>query len=93
MALREFTDPSGTFWRVYDIVPVERARTHVPADVGKGRGRANLLPQEMRAGWLCFESGGEKRRLIPPEPGWEVCADVELWVLCQRAETVQERER
>lgn len=93
MALREFTDPSGTSWRVYDVIPVERAWDRVPGGPGGRKDGANLLPQAMRAGWLCFESDSEKRRLVPSEPGWEACADAKLWVLCQHAEIVRDRER
>jgi hypothetical protein len=36
-------------------------------------------------GWLCFESGSEKRRLAPIPSGWEVCGTRALEQLCSRA--------
>jgi hypothetical protein len=34
-----------------------------------------LLPGSFAAGWLCFESRGEKRRLTPVPDAWERAAD------------------
>jgi len=47
------------------------------------RARAKLaLPD---GGWLVFESGTERRRLMPIPPGWEVRSDADLERLCGRA--------
>lgn len=41
-------------------------------------------------GWLVFEGGGERRRLTPIPPGWEVRSDADLERLCGRATPVTE---
>lgn len=37
----------------------------------------------LEAGWLCFESTAEKRRLAPVPIGWDELADHDLERLCQ----------
>ncbi|HET7230022.1 MAG TPA: hypothetical protein VFJ16_08480 [Longimicrobium sp.] len=41
-----------------------------------------IIPDE---GWLVFESGSERRRLMPIPPNWEVRSDADLERLCGRA--------
>jgi hypothetical protein len=36
------------------------------------------LPGDYAAGWLCFASGGEKRRLAPLPPDWDRADDATL---------------
>jgi hypothetical protein len=36
-------------------------------------------------GWLVFECGSERRRLMPIPPGWEVRSEADLERLCGRA--------
>jgi hypothetical protein len=36
------------------------------------RARAAILPG-LEQGWLCFEAGGERRRLTPIPSDWEAC--------------------
>ena len=36
------------------------------------------LPGDFAAGWLCFASGGEKRRFAPLPPNWEQAEDATL---------------
>jgi hypothetical protein len=43
----------------------------------------------MREGWLCFQSGDDKRRLFPVPPSWEVRTDDELWAMCRAASAVR----
>ena len=43
---------------------------------------------ELSEGWLVFEGGGERRRLAPIPPGWEVRSDADLERLCGRAQPV-----
>ena len=77
--LREFTDAGGTRWRVWDVNPLpEQGRTFTGAAVF-----ANV-PQ----GWLCFDSGRERRRLTPVPGEWHQFDDDQLVDLCQAAETV-----
>lgn len=76
--LREFTDKSGTLWRVWDINPTPRR----PSNPGK---RTSL---KVPAGWLAFEGGGVRRRLTPIPPEWAQCDDCTLESLCASAEIV-----
>jgi hypothetical protein len=46
------------------------------------------VPAGMAAGWLCFESSAEKRRLAPIPDGWDRLTDGELTELCQQAQIV-----
>ena len=77
MAERTFTDPDGTEWQVWSVVPGEHSEW--PEHARKH------LPDAMAEGWLCFESAGEKRRLHPLPPGWDERGDDELRALCTQA--------
>jgi hypothetical protein len=81
MGLREFTDRSGSRWRVWDIRPEQmhaatRAEDHL---------------QNVMTGWLAFEpaAGGEKRRLAPIPGNWETANDDELDEMLARAESAR----
>jgi hypothetical protein len=63
--LRTYTDPEGTTWNVYSVAP---GSTSSP----------RLLPEEYRSGWLCFEAGAIKRRLVPIPDDWELCDERDL---------------
>jgi hypothetical protein len=78
VALREYRDSAGTEWRVWPVIP------------GAMTGRAILeeMPEELRHGWLCFQSRREKRRLCPMPRSWEQRSDEELDVLRRAAEVV-----
>ena len=102
MALREFTDSRGTAWTAWDVPP---HRVYTPARAGSDRRtrvvpgwtperrfrerRLRLRHPELSGGWVCFASGGEKRRLSPPPPRWDAASDAELEALCERAENPQ----
>src|SRR5688572_2980141 len=81
MALREFTDRSGSRWRVWDIRP-EQMHAAV---------RAEDHLQNVLNGWLAFESvqSGEKRRLVPIPGGWETASEAELDRMLARADPVR----
>lgn len=77
--LREFNDSNGTRWRVWDVTPLlhtqrSQLRTGVFANVPEG--------------WLCFESGNERRRLSPIPVEWQECDDAALEAFRSRAEIV-----
>lgn len=78
MALREYRDETGQIWRVWHVAP---------GTFSPGRAAA-LMPGEMHAGWLCFESEREKRRLAPVPPSWEHRPDHELDLMRRAAEPV-----
>ena len=81
--LREFTDKTGTSWRVYDVYPTGPSAAVIAADVAD---RVNAFPSRDHAqGWLCFESTSEKRRLTPIPLEWELCELKRLEELCEGA--------
>lgn len=78
--LRSFNDEKGNQWRVWDVNPVLHG--HSSAPIASARSAA-------QRGWLCFESGSERRRLAPIPVGWTECDAAALRDLCGRAEPVQ----
>ena len=82
MAQREFLAPDGTHWTAWDV-------THPPESPSAAH--PGLLPEAMREGWLAFESGSQKRRLVPRPGMWATATDEELWELCLRATPVAGR--
>ncbi|HYD51774.1 MAG TPA: hypothetical protein VEA99_04065 [Gemmatimonadaceae bacterium] len=93
MSHRQFIDPHGTLWTVWDVYPsrVERDLDVVRASRGDSvpdsrRSRSTLrLDGAYAAGWLCFESGLGKRRLAPIPSRWESLSADQLAVLCDSA--------
>lgn len=99
MALREFKDSKGTAWTAWDVPPHRvypnarsgRERRTMPSTAyqperrsGRDRRREVLHPH-LQAGWVCFTSGREKRRLYPPPPEWHAASEEELEALLTRA--------
>jgi hypothetical protein len=80
MALRSFQSQDGTLWNVWNVVP-----TLVHND------RKVALSTGMTSGWLCFESGGVKRRIVPAPEGWEEWSDDELDSALATAQAVERR--
>ena len=79
MASREFTDSKGTVWRVWDVTP-----THLHPIT-----KAEEYMEPWAGGWLTFESGKEKRRLVAPYPShWFDYELSQLDALCRAAEPV-----
>ena len=87
--MRTYTDPAGIEWRVWKVVP--EFRIYVERRQGERRGGASdrysgeerRREQERRradiqAGWLCFDSDAERRRLFPVPPDWETCSEERL---------------
>ena len=75
MALREFTDPSGDRWQVWETAPVTQA----------------ALSEEYRGGWLTFDNGAERRRLAPVPEAWSALSDERLALLVRAAAPVVRR--
>ena len=94
MGYRTFRDSKGTEWQAWDVVPqlterreIERRVRMAPVEHADRRrqpdrrvmkGRRPTLTAGLDSGWLCFENGGEKRRLAPIPPDWTRCSDAEL---------------
>lgn len=80
MAERTFTAADGTRWQAWDVVPSQHT---------DWSGRAlRHLPEALAQGWLCFESGAEKRRMYPIPAGWDTECEPRLREYCQRAHPV-----
>jgi hypothetical protein len=47
-----------------------------------------IVPEALRAGWLCFESAQAKRRLAPVPERWEAFSDDQLRALHAQAAPV-----
>jgi hypothetical protein len=70
MALREFTDARGNRWTVWSTRPDSRS----------------ALPSELHEGWLTFECGRTRKRLIPIPRDWEEVSAERLGLYCGAAE-------
>lgn len=103
MALRGSEDENGTARRSWDVPatsffqPVRSAEDRRTTDdpgyaperrVGQERRRCRLTPG-MERGWVCFQSGEEKRRIAPPPAGWDTCGEEELRRLLQRSSALE----
>jgi len=80
MALRSFVSHDGTLWNVWNVVPT---LVHNERKVSLSTG--------MTSGWLCFESGGVKRRIVPVPSGWEEWSEAELDSALATAQSVERR--
>lgn len=109
MAHREFLDAGGTQWIVWDVHPTAAtsmlgasspmpvaegaARSGGRGDQGVTRAAIDYVEAALAAGWLCFESTSEKRRLAPIPSGWETLPTDSLTSLCGRAAPVVRQRR
>jgi len=93
MAKRQIQDIRGLVWDVWDVVPRDvlgsaydrRSSDRVPD--GAESPQLLLLP-ELEHGWLCFQSGAERRRLAPIPPSWFEFSEVSLRALLDAAQPV-----
>ena len=76
MAYREFHDDGGRAWTVWDTYPESAHRSSMDA---------------LQGGWLTFESGGERRRLIPAPVEWNDESDDRLREWVRLAQTARPR--
>lgn len=80
MALRTFTDEDGTTWNVWNVVPtLSHNERRLALSIG------------MAQGWLCFESEGVKRRVVPTPEGWENWSEEELASALAESKPVERR--
>jgi hypothetical protein len=77
--LREFVDPKGVRWKVWDVWPTERLSSATLTSI------STFPSLKLSDGWLCFESATEKRRLSPIPPEWEMCDEAALCGFCDCA--------
>ena len=59
MTMRSCTDRRGIRWDVFEVHPGANGRA------------SERMPEAFRAGWLCFQSASERRRLAPIPLGWQ----------------------
>jgi hypothetical protein len=92
MSLRTFTDSNGQQWEAYDVVP--RAEERRRYDRRSGETKVEIVEDRRdtdrrvtvgrsehitaKAGWLCFESNDERRRLTPIPEDWARCEEAKL---------------
>ena len=74
---RIFRDSRGVRWDVFAVYPESRLSV-----------RWHLDPP-YAAGWLCFDSSGQKRRLSPVPPTWDRLTNADLEQLVERADVVR----
>jgi hypothetical protein len=99
MSLRTFTDSHGQEWEAYDVVPRTEERRRYdrrsgetkidPADERRDTDRRITVGRSehitAKAGWLCFESQDERRRLTPIPEDWTRADEAQLEVYCREA--------
>jgi hypothetical protein len=78
-AHRTITDARGVRWDVFAVHPETRLSPH------------SQLRGTFSQGWLCYDSGTEKRRLSPIPENWQSLGDVELERLAEQAEVAPRR--
>ena len=83
MSYRTFTSPDGSIWKAWSVAP------NLP-DSWNDRA-AQFLPAGMAEGWLCLESGEDRRRVSPAPANWAEATDAELWELVGTAVPVTKR--
>jgi hypothetical protein len=92
VAKRQFKTDDDVTWIVWDVHPEDLGRlaydrraaspspeSSAPAD-GSSRRSERLVDPELQHGWLCFQSGTDKRRLTPIPAAWHELPDA---VLCE----------
>ena len=104
MGYRIFRDSRGTEWQTWDVVPrlgerrATERRSRVPRPVAtdrrSGERRSMSIPRPMLrsgldAGWLCFETADEQRRLAPIPNDWLRCAEERLEQYCAQAKAAR----
>lgn len=67
--MREFSDENGVVWRVWQTVP----------------SNPKSVTSDLHDGWLCFDSGSERRRVGPIPRGWEEMTDERLRLVLRMA--------
>ena len=106
MGYRVFRDSRGVEWQAWDVVPklterreLERRMKRSPVEQERRRmqdrrlvhGRRPVLTAGLDAGWLCFESGTERRRHAPVPADWATWNDARLEACCRDAVRVVRR--
>jgi hypothetical protein len=97
MAYREFVNVDGRRWEAWEVRPgsIERRlnddRRGLPRfDEDRRRSEFQFrMHESVRDGWLTFQCGDEKRRIMPIPEGWATLPDSALKGLLLRATPVR----
>lgn len=103
MSLRTFVDSAGIEWEAFDVVPRAHERRNydrrhdekiddTPDDRRDSDRRLTVGGSgeiSGAQGWLCFERGGERRRLSPIPDDWGRATDAQLEIYCKAARPVR----
>ncbi|HYH81365.1 MAG TPA: hypothetical protein VEX86_16290 [Longimicrobium sp.] len=76
--MRTVTDKQGRSWRIWHVVPQSAVLIQSSPEMGRG--------------WLCFESDGDKWRLVQPPENWATLPNAELMELIRGAAEVKKAE-
>jgi hypothetical protein len=89
---RQFRDERGSVWDVWDVYP---SGMELERRMGSRRRRSDRrrrdehtgsgVTADLRLGWLAFQAGGERRRLVPIPDDWKSLPDEALRSLKERA--------
>src|SRR6185436_1208314 len=91
MPHRQFTDPHGTTWEVWDVGP-----EHVGATDYDRRSTERLdrhktpIAVNLAEGWLCFQNGTDRRRFFPVPPRWHELPESVLRVILEVSDPVKD---
>ena len=92
MTYREFLDDQGQQWEVWEIRPISierrlnEERRRYPRLSDRRTSNVQLKIRGLhRDGWLTFQCGAQRRRLMPIPEHWDSSTDAELIALLQRA--------
>lgn len=77
MAIREFVDSKGVTWRVWRTMPRS----------------GYVYAEQLRDGWLTFESVQQRKRLAPVPAGWADATPERLELMCRAADAVRRRSK
>jgi hypothetical protein len=97
MARRRIKDDLGIIWDVWDVDPDDalgpvvydrRSSARRSAELAAASGTQWFLHAELENGWLCFQSGIDRRRFAPIPPGWVDLSDELLRAMLSAAAPV-----
>ena len=83
MAVRDFKDENGVMWKAWPVL----------ANAIHPRTAADDFLGDYGEGWLCFESGSDRRRLAKYPNDWDKMTDGDLCKLLKTAASVPTRKR
>jgi hypothetical protein len=98
VAKRQFSDEDGVLWIVWDVHPDDLGRIIYDrratqrdsgetesADGSHSPTNGRSVDPELQRGWLCFQTGTEKRRFTPIPLNWHELPDSVLRIMLEVA--------